>query len=229
MCWHTQSLSLFDELKLQKCSLHYKFYSNVLLKILNKIRQDISAFEKNLRNTFKQFTIQKCCIFIIEYVYYKLYKFKLRAQKCFFTFDNSMYLTTVLTHCGSSWTYRFWRRKPSKHFETQTIEQLEIPTQKRCINFIIKFFYKLKIQIQTQSSKMLFLHLQFDVFTTVLTHFFVPSGHIFWRRKPSKHFETQTIEQLEIPTQKSSLFDELNLQKTSKHNLPNSSKYWIRF
>ena len=87
--------------------------------------------------------------------------------------------------------YRFWRRKPSKHFETQTIEQLEIPTQKCCINFIIKCFYKLKIQIQTQSSKMLFLHLQFNVFTTVLTHFFVPSGHIsVWRTKPSKDFET---------------------------------------
>ena len=87
--------------------------------------------------------------------------------------------------------YRFWRRKPSKHFETQTIEQLEIPTQKRCIHFIIECFYKLKIQIQTQSSKMLFLHLQFNVFTTVLTHFFVPSGHIsVWRTKSSKDFET---------------------------------------
>ena len=83
-------------------------------------------------------------------------------------------------------TYRFWRRKPSKHFETQTIEQLKIPTQKCCIIFIIKCFYKLKIQIQTQSSKMLFLHLQFNVFTTVLTHYLCHQDISFLTKKTFK-------------------------------------------
>ena len=100
-------------------------------------------------------------------------KFKLRAQKCSFYIYNSMYSM----YCSdslfvSSGHIAFDEENlPSKHFETQTIEQLKIPTQKCCINFIIKCFYKLKIQIQTQSSKMLFLHLQFNVFTTVLTHY----------------------------------------------------------
>ena len=120
------------------------------------------------------------------------YKIQIQSSKRLFLHLQFNVLNVLfwLTICVIR-TYRFWRRKPSKHFETQTIEQLEIPTQKCCINFIIECFYKLKIQIQTQSSKMLFLHLQFNVFTTVLTHFFVPSGHIsVWRTKPSKDFET---------------------------------------
>ena len=137
---------------------------------------------------------QKCCINFIIKCFYKL-KIQIQTQSskiCSFYIYNSMYLQLFwLTHFCAIRAYRFWRRKPSKHFETQTIEQLEIPTQKRCIHFIIECFYKLKIQIQTQRSKMLFLHLQFNVFTTVLTHFFVPSGHIsVWRTKPSKDFET---------------------------------------
>ena len=179
--------------------LHYKFnVLNVLFWLTICVVRTYRFWRRKPSKHFETQTIEqlkiptpKCCIIFIIKCFYKL-KIQIQTQSSKMLFLHLQFnvFTTVLTHYLCVRTYRFWRRKPSKHFETQTIEQLEIPTQKCCINFIIKCFYKLKIQIQTQSSKMLFLHLQFNVFTTVLTHCFVPSGHIsVWRTKPSKDFE----------------------------------------
>ena len=99
-------------------------------------------------------------------------KFKLRAQKCSFYIIEFNVLNVLfwLTICVVR-TYRFWQRKTFKtlwNTNYRTARNTNSKVLYKC--FIIKCFYKLKIQIQTQSSKMLFLHLQFNVFTTVLTH-----------------------------------------------------------
>ena len=114
------------------------------------------------------------------------YKIQTQSSKMLFLHYKFNVLNVLfwLTICVVR-TYRFWRRKPSKHFETQTIEQLKIPTQKCCIIFIIKCFLQTQNTNSDSELKNALFTFTIQCIYNCSDSLFVVRTYRFWRRKPS--------------------------------------------